>query len=98
MKKQRVVRNDQNLSCRDIIVGFLHRSILGPLLFLININNLSDGLESNLKLFADDTLLFATVHNINKARNELSNELTKSTKWVHQCKMSFNPDISNKAH
>ena len=98
MKKQRVVRNDQNLSCRDIIVGFLHRSILGPLLFLININNLSDGLQSNLKLFPDDTLLFATVHNINKARSELSNELTKSTKWVHQCKMSFNPDISKKAH
>ena len=76
--------------CKDLFLALL--------LFLININNLSDGLQSNLKLFADDALLFATVHNINKARNELSNELTKSTKWVHQCKMSFNPDISNKAH
>ena len=72
--------------CKDLFLAFL--------LFLININNLSDGLQSNLKLFADDTLLFETVHNINKARNNLSNELTKSTKWVHQWKMSFNTNIS----
>ena len=59
---------------------------------------LSHALQCNAKLFADDTSLFATVHNINKATNDLENDLTKITKWDFQCKMSFNPDISKQAH
>ena len=71
---------------------------LAPLLFLIYINDLSDGLQCNPKLFADDTSLFATVHNITKATNDLNNDLSKITKWAFQWKMSFNPDISKQAH
>ena len=67
-------------------------------MFLIYINDLSDGLQCNQKLFADDTSLFATVHNIKKATNDLNNDLTKITKWAFQWKMSFNPDISEQAH
>ena len=67
-------------------------------MFLIYINDLSDGLQCNPKLFADDTSLFATVHNIKKATNDLNNDLTKITKWAFQWKMSFNPDISKQAH
>ena len=62
-------------------------SILGPLLFLIYINGLSDGLQCNSKLFADDTSLFSIVHDINEA-----------TRWAYQWKMSFNPDSSKQAH
>ena len=50
-------------------------SILAPLLFLIYINDLSDGLQCNPKLFADYTSLFTTVHNINKGTNDLNNNL-----------------------
>ena len=73
-------------------------SILGLLLFFIYTNDLSDGLQCKAKLFADDTSLIATVHNIDKATNDLNNDLTKITKWVFQWKMSFNPDISKQAH
>ena len=96
--KQRVVLNGQHSSWSYVLAGVPQGSILGPLLFLIYINNLSDGLQCNLKLFADDTSLFATVHNIKKATNDLNNDLTKITKWAFQCKMSFNPDISKQAH
>ena len=82
----------------DVLAGVPHGSILGPLLFLTYINDLSDGLQCNPKLFADDISLFATVHNIKKATNDLNNDLTKITKWAFQLKMSFNPDIYKQAH
>ena len=86
-QKQRVVLNAQSKG-----------SILGPLFFLIYINDLSDGFQCNLKLFVDDTSLFTTVPNIKKATNDLNNDLTKITSWAFQWKMSFNPDISKQAH
>ena len=67
----------QYLSWGDVLAGIPQGSILGPLLFLIYINDLSDGLQCNPKLSADDTSLFASVHNINKATNDLNNDLTK---------------------
>ena len=79
-QKQRVVLNGQHSSWSDVLTSVPQGSILGPLLFLIYINDLSDGLQCNPKLFADDTSLFATMHNINKATNDLNNDLTKITK------------------
>ena len=81
--KQRVFLNCQHSSWRDVLVSVQQRSILGPILFLIDFNDLSDGLQCNPKLFSDDTSLFATVYNINKAANDL-NDLTKIRKWALQ--------------
>ena len=46
----------------DVRVGVVERSNLGPLLFLIYTNDLSDGLKSESKLFADDAFLVSVVH------------------------------------
>ena len=97
-RKQRVVLNGQHSSWSDVLAGVPQGSILGPLLFLIYINDLSAGLQCNPKLFADDTSLFATMHKIKKARNDLNKDLTKIPKWAFQWKMSFDPDISKQAH
>ena len=97
-REQRVVLNSQHSSWSDALADVPQGSLLGPLLFLIYINDLSDGLQCNPKLFADDTSLFAIVHNIKKATNDLNNYLTKIKKWAFQWKMSFNPDISKQAH
>ena len=50
-KKQRVLLNGQVSDWSDVNAGVLQASILGPLLFLIYINNLSEELSSNAKLF-----------------------------------------------
>ena len=91
-RKQRVVLNGQTSSWTNVLAGVPQGSILGPLFFLIYINDLSDDLSSNPKLFADDTSLFSVVHDKNTSAKELNNDLRKISNWAYQWKMSFNPD------
>ena len=61
-RQQRVIHNGINSQWKDISAGVLQGSVLGPLLFLIYINDLPDNISSTAKLFADDTSLFSTVY------------------------------------
>ena len=60
-----------------INAGVLQGSILGLLFFLIYINDLTDGISSIAKLFANDTSLFSVVQNKNKSGSHLDNDLNK---------------------
>ena len=64
---QRVILNGQHSSWKPILAGVPQGSILGPLLFLIYINDLPNELKSNVKLIADDTFLFAIVKDKNES-------------------------------
>ena len=96
-RKQRVVLNGQHSSWDNVKAGVPQGSILGPLLFLIYINDLSNNLSSNCKLFAHDTSLFSVVNNIHTSATTLSQDLKAITKWAFQWKMAFNPDLSKQA-
>ena len=85
--KQRVVLNSQTSEWRKINCGLPQRSILGPLLFLIYINDLPNGITSICKIFADDTSLFSKVQNVNKSANEINCDLGKVINWAYQWKM-----------
>ena len=93
-RKQKFVLNGQYSKWSNISAGVPQGSILGPLLFLIYFNNLSNNLSSNSKLFADDTSLFSVVHDINQSGINLNDDLEKISNWAFQWKMSFNPDIN----
>ena len=69
-------------------------STLRPILFLIHINDLSDKMKSNAKLFADDTPLFIIVKDKNEIANVLNNDLLLISRWAYNWKMLFNPDPS----
>ena len=56
---QRVVLNGQSSVWKSVTAGVAQGSVLGPLFFLIYINDLPLGLATNVKLFADDTSLFS---------------------------------------
>ena len=74
-RKQRVVLNGQSSNWVDIKAGVSQGSIMGPLLFLIYVNNLPEGLITNAKLFVDDTSLFWVVRDIAASTKELNNDL-----------------------
>ena len=57
-RKQRVVLNGSYSSYSTVKSGVPQGSLLGPLLFLNYINDLERNIKSNIKFFADDTMLF----------------------------------------
>ena len=94
---QRVVLNGQTSEWEKIDAGVPHDSILGPLFFLININDLTDGISSIVKLFADDISLFSIVQNKNNSASQLNNDLDKISDWAYTWNMSFNPHLTKRA-
>ena len=75
--KQRVDLNGQHTTWVNIEAGDPQGSILGPLFSLIYINDLSDDLTSNLKLFVDDTSLSSVVENISATTIDWNSDLSK---------------------
>ena len=96
-RTQRVMLDGQYSSWPNIKNGVPQGSLPGPLLFLIYINDLSENLASNPKLFADDTSLFSVVKNVDASNIDLNNDLKKIGEWAFQWKMSFNPDPTKQA-
>ena len=72
--------------------GVAQGSILEPLFFLTYINDLSDDLTSNAKLFADITSLFPIVQNINSTTTDLNSDVSKISDWDFQWTINFNSD------
>ena len=68
---QCVLLNGQTSSWSPILAGVAQGSILGPLFFLIYINDLGNNLSSTVKLFADDTSIFSIVHDIDLSSKQL---------------------------
>ena len=89
---QRVLLNGQSSDWLPIKAGVPQGSILGPLFFLIYINDLANDLSTNVKMFADDTSLFSIVENRANSAINLNEDLNKISNWAYQWKMSFNPD------
>ena len=90
---QQVVLNGQCSSWSSVLARVPQGSILGPLLFLIYINDLPENLQSTVKLFADDTSLFSTVYESNISASQLESDLKKISHWTCKWKTNFNPDV-----
>ena len=97
LRKQRVSLNGKHPTWANNEAGVPQVSILGPLFFLIYINDLSDDLTSNPKLFGGDTFLFSIGQNINSITTNLNSHLSKIIDWTLQWKMNFNPDTNKGA-
>ena len=97
-RHQRVVLNGSHSEYTDIKSGVPQGSVLGPLLFLIYINDLEKNIKSNVKFYADDTMLYSIVNDIKKSADDLNHDLEIIRQWAHQWKMQFNPDPTKQAN
>ena len=89
-RRQRVVINGQASKWAYVQAGVPQGSILGPLLFLIYINDIVNELRASVRLFADDTSLYIIVDTPNSAALVLNNDLRYITVWAAEWLVDFN--------
>ena len=90
-RKQKVVLNGQESLILDINAGVPQGSILGPLFFLIYINDIIFEVNCSIKLFADDTTIYVTIENPQTGAEILNRNLEKISNWSKQWIVNFNP-------
>ena len=89
-RKQVVVVEGTKSETLDVEAGVPQGSRLGPLLFIIFINDLTNDLESEITIFADDTTLLATGKDPNITAQILNRDLIKISEWAARWKVTFN--------
>ena len=73
---------------------FYQRSVLGPLLFILFINDLPDCLKSTVKIFADDLKLIANLSN----KADVDNDLNSLEDWERKWLLEFNTNKCKVLH
>lgn len=91
MRMQCTLYRGQESECRRVDLGVPQGSVLGPILFILYINDVKDVVTlGNLNLFADDTVLFVIADSIEAAYAVMRVELNKLTKWLKIKKLKLN--------
>src|SRR6218665_3236690 len=90
-RRQRVRIRGKDSERINVTSGVPPGSVLGPLLFVIYINDIDEGIVSKISKFVDDTKLCARVNNEEDA-NALRGDLDKLHKWSKDWNMPFNMD------
>lgn len=88
-RKQRVVINGEASNWTNVVSGVPQGSVLGPILFIIFINDLPDIVESACKLFADDTKIYRVIHS-QADQLQLQEDLYKRCRWSNEWLLRFN--------
>ena len=86
---QRVVVDGEASSFVKVNSGVPQGTVLGPLMFLLFINDIHENLDSTLRLFADDALLYRSINTMNDTII-LQNDIDKLVSWSKTWQMQFN--------
>ena len=90
-RKRRVIIDGQSSEWADINAGVPQGSVLGPLLFLIYINDLAVEIVSNPFIYADDTMLFEVVSDVHVSAVKLNEDLDRISDWSKKWLVTMNP-------
>ena len=86
-----MVINGSNSDWLSINAGVSQWFILDPLLFIICINDIVQGIDAQIKLFADDTSLYLVVDDPIETVETLNGDLDKINIWSEKWLVKFNP-------
>ena len=90
-RKQRVVVNGKHSSWKDVTSGIPQGSVLGPLLFVLYINDLPDTAISQVFLFTEDTKLYRQIRN-DSDHKIFQDDISKLQIWADDWLLKFHPD------
>ena len=90
-RKQKVMYKDMLSPCRSINAGVPQGSVLGPLLFLIYVNDVAENMISLCRLFADDNSLQYMSYNVANIEYILNHDLSVLDRWSSKWLLNFNP-------
>ena len=96
-RTQLVRMNDSTSTPRLVKSGIPQGSVLGPILFIIFINDLPDSITSSIKIFADDTKIFRAAKTTSDQDN-LQTDLNNLFKWTANWQLPFNIDKCKLTH
>ena len=88
-RKQRVVINGKSSDWKDVKSGVPQGSVLGPVLFVIYINDIDDGLTCKISKFADDTKIMNKVLTT-ADKMQIQSDLDHLVSWSNNWQMKFN--------
>jgi hypothetical protein len=91
-RKQKVINKATSSTVCEVSAGVPQGSVLGPLLFLIYINDIGEKLLFLGRLFADDTSLGYSSQNVVEIENVINHDLCELNTWSTKWLLSFNPD------
>ena len=89
-RRQVVAVEGQKSETLEIKAGVPQGSRLGPLLFIVYMNDIIEEIESDILIFADDTSLFSTGSDPVETAKQLNRDLEKIQKWGDKWKVTFN--------
>lgn len=90
-RTQEVVVEGVHSRALPVDSGVPQGTVLGPLLFLIYINDITDGIKSSIRLFADDCVVYREINSATDAK-DLQKDLDHLQEWENRWLMHFNPD------
>jgi len=91
-RSQRVVLHSTESSLRPMNAGVPQGSVLGPLLFLIYVNDIADKLLSLTRLYADDSSLYYSASSVADIEGIINHDLNLLSHWAKQWLVKFNPN------
>ena len=96
-RRQRVHINGEYSEWADVTSGVPQGSVLGPVLFVVYINDLPDVVESLSQLYADDTKVFSKVDSIERQK-QIQQDLDNLVNWADKWQLQFNSDKCHVLH
>ena len=89
-RQQRLVVNGVKSAWAPVVYGVPQSTVLGPLLFSLYINDIPDGIDSQIRLFADDCVCYREIRTVEDTL-KLQKDIDLLGSWARKWGMRFQP-------